>query len=239
MSKNNDKKSSNKVNNNNENIGDTQYINDVEILSNKDNSGIDPDKVTNIEDTTKQGLKNRFIKNSRVFKVMKKYMSKAENKSKDQYYIESLEHKTDTLIDKLPKLAEKVSAPAKKIWNYIKDPNSDMVLKIAAIGVIIYLISPIDAIPDFTPVLGFVDDIAAMAVMVSMIAKSINSTTKDSKEAIQNVTKSIADGVTETLDEGVGKQSKIRIRQQLIITAISLGGAILIGIIALLLSIFL
>jgi uncharacterized membrane protein YkvA (DUF1232 family) len=180
---------------------------------------------------------NKNDKKQKVIKFLDKFVSKAENKTDDEKYIQKLEGKTEHIIkNKSDKISDKISSPAKKVWDYIKDPKSDTALKITAIGVIIYLVSPIDALPDFIPVVGFVDDIAALTIMVTLIVKNVGQIVEGTKSTVKKLTKNIADGVTESLDEGVERQSKIRIRQQLIITAISLGGAILIGIIALIIA---
>ena len=58
------------------------------------------------------------------------------------------------------------------------------------IGAIIYVVSPIDAIPDFIPLLGFGDDISVIVMVISSLAKSverfkteqIEKSNKDSKE---------------------------------------------------------
>ncbi len=40
-------------------------------------------------------------------------------------------------------------------------------------GALAYLISPIDAIPDFVPVVGFSDDLAAMAAAIAVVTAYI------------------------------------------------------------------
>lgn len=169
-----------------------------------------------------------------------KTINEAEKKVNDDDYLDKLKNETDKLLVKISnkggQAIKKVPSLAKNILEYIKDPKTDLPLKIAAVGAIIYLLSPFDAIPDMTPIIGFLDDVAAMTFTVSFISDRINKSVKTSKDTITEVTKGISQGVTQSLDESVAKQSKIRIRQQLIITAISLGGAILIAIIALIMA---
>ena len=64
-----------------------------------------------------------------------------------------------------------------KIWNYvmalwklIQDPEAAWVGKAIAIGALLYLVSPIDAIPDVIPGLGLSDDAAIIAIAVASLA---------------------------------------------------------------------
>ncbi len=183
---------------------------------------------------------NEEEKKNRVISFMDKFIKFAYKKENDTKYVENLEHKTDKLIKKTANsdnnITKKIGGLAKNVWNYIKDPKSDPALKLAAIGAIIYLLVPIDAIPDIIPVAGFVDDVAGLSVVVSLIAKNISNIANDTQQAVRNFTKNIADGVTDSLDESVARQSKVRIRQQLVIVAISLGGAILVGLVTILIA---
>lgn len=43
------------------------------------------------------------------------------------------------------------------------------------VGVLIYLVTPIDIIPDFIPVLGFLDDVSLMAWFIDAFQKEITS----------------------------------------------------------------
>lgn len=69
--------------------------------------------------------------------------------------------------------------PIKKIWNQVlslwdtlRDPKTDKAAKAICVGALIYLISPIDAIPDLIPVLGLTDDVSIIALAVSQLSKS-------------------------------------------------------------------
>lgn len=64
-----------------------------------------------------------------------------------------------------------------KIWNYvmalwklIQDTEAAWTAKAIAIGALLYLVSPIDAIPDVIPGLGLSDDAAVIAIAVATLA---------------------------------------------------------------------
>ncbi|NLW19559.1 MAG: DUF1232 domain-containing protein [Candidatus Cloacimonetes bacterium] len=46
---------------------------------------------------------------------------------------------------------------------------------IAIVGALIYVISPVDLIPDFIPVLGFLDDAAVMAACLELVMVDLNA----------------------------------------------------------------
>lgn len=46
--------------------------------------------------------------------------------------------------------------------------------KAAILGALGYLILPIDLIPDFTPIFGYTDDLAALVAVLKMVKDEIN-----------------------------------------------------------------
>ena len=69
--------------------------------------------------------------------------------------------------DKLKAIAKKagkaVMRPALILWYTFLKPTTPLWAKAVIVGALIYLITPIDAIPDYLPVVGFTDDAAALA----------------------------------------------------------------------------
>lgn len=84
----------------------------------------------------------------------------------------------DTAVTKGGKLGEQFEN-FKLLWRLLKDyynkkyPNAPWKL-IAAIGfAVAYLISPLDVIPDFLPIVGFVDDASVFALVVAGFTSEI------------------------------------------------------------------
>ena len=69
----------------------------------------------------------------------------------------------------------------KALWLYYAYQEKDTPIwaKTAIVGALGYFISPIDAIPDFIPVLGYTDDLGVLAAAVLSVAAYINDEVKD------------------------------------------------------------
>lgn len=68
----------------------------------------------------------------------------------------------------------KTLEPALKMYYSAQDPNTPLWAKTAIYGALGYFISPIDAIPDLTPFLGYTDDMGVLAGALAIVAAKIN-----------------------------------------------------------------
>lgn len=66
---------------------------------------------------------------------------------------------------------KKIWTQVLKLWTSVRDPKTDKALKALGIGALLYLISPIDVIPDLIPVLGLTDDVGVIAYAFSQLTK--------------------------------------------------------------------
>ena len=93
----------------------------------------------------------------------------------------------DDILEKEEELLKKVSGSAlEKVKEYIeamykllKDPKAQWQHKVIAIGALCYLIAPIDIIPDVIPVIGYVDDVAAVMIAVTALGSAIEKYRKN------------------------------------------------------------
>ena len=87
-------------------------------------------------------------------------------------------------LQDIPEIARKLGAmnrgPVEKIWDkvqvlwrFIRDPEVAWAKKATAVGSLVYLVSPLDAIPDFIPAGGLLDDVAVILYVVQMLAGSL------------------------------------------------------------------
>ena len=88
----------------------------------------------------------------------------------------------DSFWDKVVKFAKTAGREVieKALWLYYaaQQPNTPLWAKTAIYGALGYFISPIDAIPDITPVIGYADDLAVLAAAVATVATYITADVK-------------------------------------------------------------
>lgn len=68
---------------------------------------------------------------------------------------------------------EKIYDDAVALYYYMLDPDVPWYRKTVAIGCLVYLINPLDAIPDFTPIIGFADDAALITLTINWLKGEI------------------------------------------------------------------
>lgn len=70
------------------------------------------------------------------------------------------------LIEKLKNWAQLLKQDVLMLWFATKNPNTPWAPKVIFIFVVAYALSPIDLIPDFIPILGFVDDLLLLPILI-------------------------------------------------------------------------
>ena len=59
-----------------------------------------------------------------------------------------------------------VKGDARLLWRALRHPQSPGWLKLGTLGIVLYLISPIDLIPDVIPIFGVLDDIVIVPLAI-------------------------------------------------------------------------
>lgn len=62
---------------------------------------------------------------------------------------------------------------ARLLWLALRHPQAPGWLKLGTLGIVVYLISPIDLIPDVIPVLGVVDDLVLVPLAVRWLYRRL------------------------------------------------------------------
>jgi uncharacterized membrane protein YkvA (DUF1232 family) len=60
-----------------------------------------------------------------------------------------------------------------KAMAYFRDPAVSLWRKLAGFGALIYVVSPIDAVPDVIPVFGWLDDIGVLGIAAMWMMREI------------------------------------------------------------------
>ena len=79
----------------------------------------------------------------------------------------------DTIRNYASKIGLEVVEQALSMYYALQDPNTPAWAKSIIIGALIYFISPVDAIPDFIPVVGLSDDIGVLAGALATVTMHI------------------------------------------------------------------
>ena len=66
-----------------------------------------------------------------------------------------------------------VRGDARLLWYALQYPRAPRWLKLGALGMVLYVISPIDLIPDWIPLLGFLDDVVLVPVAMRWLLKRL------------------------------------------------------------------
>ncbi|MEG0090353.1 MAG: YkvA family protein [Oscillospiraceae bacterium] len=79
----------------------------------------------------------------------------------------------------LKERAKKLKTDIPAVFLALKDEGTPWYAKIIAGITVAYALSPIDFIPDFVPVLGYLDDVILLPMLVALVVKLIPKETLD------------------------------------------------------------
>jgi uncharacterized membrane protein YkvA (DUF1232 family) len=77
------------------------------------------------------------------------------------------------MVDGLKKRARRLKAELYALYLAYRDPRVPWYARLFAAGVLAYAISPIDLIPDFIPVLGYLDDLILVPLGIMLALRMI------------------------------------------------------------------
>jgi uncharacterized membrane protein YkvA (DUF1232 family) len=78
-------------------------------------------------------------------------------------------------VEKWRRRARELRTETYALYLAIKDPRVPWYAKLSALCVVAYAFSPIDLIPDFIPVLGYLDDLIVVPLGIALTMKMIPS----------------------------------------------------------------
>ena len=77
------------------------------------------------------------------------------------------------MIKRLALLWTVLRGDARQLWFALRHPAAPGWLKLGTALIVIYVISPIDIIPDFIPVIGMVDDLVLVPLAIRWMLKRL------------------------------------------------------------------
>lgn len=78
-----------------------------------------------------------------------------------------------SLSERIGDLGHRLAVEAHAAWLAARDPRVPMLARLLAIAVAAYALSPIDLIPDFIPVLGWLDDLLIVPLGLWVVRRLI------------------------------------------------------------------
>jgi len=90
-------------------------------------------------------------------------------------------------ITKLKARAKKIKQDIFVLVEAYKHPKTPLYVKLLSIIIVAYAFSPIDLIPDFIPLLGYLDDIILIPLGISLVLKLIpKNVLQECREIVEN-----------------------------------------------------
>ena len=77
------------------------------------------------------------------------------------------------MLAELKKRARHLKAETFALYLAARDPRTPWYAKLLVVGIVAYALSPIDLIPDFIPVLGYLDDLILIPIGIALAIKLI------------------------------------------------------------------
>src|SRR5437879_7221998 len=78
-----------------------------------------------------------------------------------------------TLLQTLKRRARELKRETHVLYLVVRDPRTPWYARAIAAAVVAYALSPIDLIPDFIPVIGYLDDLIVVPLGIALVVKLI------------------------------------------------------------------
>ena len=60
------------------------------------------------------------------------------------------------------------------VKGYFRDPEVSTLRKLLGVGALLYVVLPVDVVPDFIPVIGWLDDLGVVTMVTAFLWRDIN-----------------------------------------------------------------
>ena len=99
---------------------------------------------------------------------------KSEEEVKEEYSPKA-EFVEENLWRKLEKTGKKISfaKDVMALYHYMSDSSVSWYKKAIVIAALVYFISPLDTIPDFAPLFGYLDDLGVIAALLKFLGSEL------------------------------------------------------------------
>lgn len=77
------------------------------------------------------------------------------------------------MFERLKTWAANLKRDVVALWFAGRDPRTPVLAKLLAIAIVAYALSPVDLIPDFIPVVGYLDDLIILPVAIWIVLRLV------------------------------------------------------------------
>jgi len=93
----------------------------------------------------------------------------------EEYVKKNVEYIEENLWEKLERVGKKISftRDIKALFNYFRNSRVSWYRKAIVVGALIYFITPIDAVPDLTPLFGYLDDLGVITAVLKFLGSEL------------------------------------------------------------------
>jgi uncharacterized membrane protein YkvA (DUF1232 family) len=81
--------------------------------------------------------------------------------------------KDEAMLKRLTLLWTVIRGDARQLWFALRHPAAPRWLKVGAAMIVLYVLSPIDIVPDFIPFVGVLDDIVIVPLAIRWLLKRL------------------------------------------------------------------
>ncbi|MEM7738239.1 MAG: YkvA family protein [Deinococcota bacterium] len=123
-------------------------------------------------------------------RVFNRFLQRVETKSPEE--LEQTAAEVDGKLGRMNRGSlAKVWQKVETLARVVRDPKSHWPSKLMALASLVYVVSPVDAIPDILPALGLADDVAVVITVVGYLAQAVDYAKKVPKELEQQTDREI------------------------------------------------
>jgi uncharacterized membrane protein YkvA (DUF1232 family) len=72
-----------------------------------------------------------------------------------------------------------IRGDARRLWRALRHPQAPLWLKLGVLGIVLYVLSPVDLIPDWLPLLGIADDLVLVPLAVRFLLHRLPPALRD------------------------------------------------------------
>lgn len=107
-----------------------------------------------------------------IYKIMEKWYAMFEKMRKDAS-LQDIQQIGAKLKDMNRGQIAKIWDEVMALWRFMVDPKAPWQGKAIAIAALLYLVSPLDVVPDFLPVIGLGDDVAVILFAIKQLGEDL------------------------------------------------------------------